>query len=143
MFKPFQPKDTPPSTGEEISRLFQKGDFQKAIQQAKKIGEPLCSFQADIEAGARKLLLSRRSSELLSTIYRNAIIVQYDLTTLLSAAFDAGDYHGFLKNAYRFKVHAGLDDKITGAIDCLMKKNQIHDAQAWQRKFEELRKQDG
>lgn len=143
MFKQFKPKEIPPLGREEISRLFRKGDFHNAVQQCKKAGYQLDDFQSDIEDGVHKLLLSHRSSEALSFIYQHGVTVQYDILTLLIAVFDAGDYHGFLKNAHRFKVYAGLGDKIKLAIDHLMNKGQIADAQAWQRKFSVLRERKG
>lgn len=139
MFKPFKPNDIPPLSHEEISRLFQKGDFHNAFKQFKKSGCSLNEFQNDIEAGARKLLISHRPTELLGYIYKHGINVQYNISTLLVATFDVGDYHGFLKNAYRFKTYQGLEDKIEFAIDHLIKKGQIADAQGWRQKLLSLK----
>jgi hypothetical protein len=141
MLKQFKPKETPPPSREEISRLFQKGDFHSAAQQCRKAGNELGEFQDDIEAGARRLLLSHRPGELLSFIYLHHIHVQYEVPVLLKAAFDIGDYHGFLKNAHRFGIYSGLAQQINLAIEHLRSKGQSADAEAWARKFEVFREQ--
>jgi len=57
----------------------------------------------------------------------------------LLITFNTGDYHGFLKSAYRFEVYEGLEEKIDLAINILFAKGQTHDAVRWQRKFQELK----
>jgi len=141
VFKQFKPREISPTGQEEISRLFQKGDYHNAVQQCKKAGYKLSEFQNDIEAGALKLLLSRRPSEILSFIHKHSIHVQYDVTTLLKAAFDFGDYAGFLKNAYRFNIHTGIDQHIDLAIEQLKNREQNPQAEAWEQKFGALREQ--
>ena len=141
MLKEFKPKNTPPADRETISLLFQKGDFHSAPQACRKAGYQIIEFQSDIEIGARKMLMSHRTGELLSFIHKYGIKVQYEIPILLKAVFEARDHHGFLKNAHRFKIYKGLETEIEKSISFLLEKGQKADAEGWQRKFESLRRE--
>lgn len=141
MLREFKPKNTPPPDRETISLLFQQGDFHSAPQACKKSGYQITEFQKDIEIGARKMLMSHRTGELLSFIYKHEIKVQYETPMLLKAVFETGDYHGFLKNAHRFKIYKGLETEIEKSITFLINKGQKADAEGWQRKFGDLRRE--
>jgi len=139
MLKEFKPQDPAPLDKTQISRFFQKGDFHNGVQQCKKANYSLIDFQSDIEAGIHKLSLSRRTSEALSFIYKYKFPTKHDIKELLLIAFNTGDYHGFLKNAHRLEFYEGLEEKISHAIKVLYEKGQTHDANGWQRKFQELK----
>ena len=76
MFKEFKPQNNPASSRENISNMFQKGDFHTAPQVCRKSGYKITEFQADIEIGARKMLLSHRVGELLSFIYKYEVQIK-------------------------------------------------------------------
>jgi hypothetical protein len=141
MFKEFIPKSIPISSREEIACLFRKGDFHTAVPACNKAGYMLQDFQQEIEAGSRHMVLSRRTSELLSFLYKHPYVkVQYSLNTLLRATFEANDFAGFLKQAERFKVYTDFEREIELSIVNLIEKKQYSQAEAWRRKFQEIKK---
>ena len=139
MLRQFKPSKPSPANREDISRMFERGDYHKAIKQCKKAGHSLDEFQGSIEIMARRMLLGHRAGELLSLVHKYGISIQYDVPTLLRAMFAIPDYHGFLKQAHIFKAYAGFEDEIETAIQCLIEKKQTADAEAWRRKFRALR----
>jgi hypothetical protein len=140
MFKEFKPAPAPKLSREEIGAIFQKADFHTAPQECRKAGYKIAEFQNDIEIGARKAMLSRRVGELLGFLFKNKIKIQYEISVLLKADFETGDYHGFLKNVHRFEVYNGLENEIDQAISQLLSKGQNTDAESWRRKIEEIHK---
>jgi hypothetical protein len=96
-------------------------------------------FQADIDIGIQKLSLAHRANEALSFIHKHEFPTRHSIKDLLLVTFNARDFHSFLKNAYRFEVYDGLEEKIELAIKTLFEKGQAHDAEGWQRKFQELK----
>lgn len=142
MLKQFIPDAHLSISREKISQFFRAGDFHNAFSQLKKAEYQLDEFQDDILLGARKMLISNRASELLGYINKYRFKTQYEIKTLLLGAFDAGDYHGFLKNIFRFELYKGLENEIENSIDHLLKKGQITDAQAWRRKIDSLKDHD-
>ncbi|HQF37267.1 MAG TPA: hypothetical protein PLL26_06560 [Candidatus Dojkabacteria bacterium] len=139
MFKEFKPKPAPLSSQEEIRKLCTKGDLNNARKQCKKAGYQFNDFTNEINIGARKMVISHRTGELLSFIYNYEIKVEYDIPTLLNNLYELPDYHSFLKNAHRFKIYKGLEDKIDDAINQLLKKGQTADAEGWRRKINSLK----
>ena len=139
MLKEFKPRQIPPLSRDAIGQLFRKGDFHNAVKQCKKAQYPLEDFQNEIESGVHKLMVSHRPGEALSFIYQYGVSSQHDIRRLLLTTFDINDYHGFLKNALRFKMLAGFEDQIELAIDNLREKGRTDEAQAWQKKFDALK----
>ena len=131
-----------PVTREEIERLFKQGEFTVAQKLCRRANLQCSDFQESIEAGAKNAYFSRRTGVLLSFMYNTGVKVQYDLTTLLKSMFGANDYHGFLKQAHRFKIHVGIEKGIEIAIEKLIEKRQIADAEGWRRKFKALQDND-
>lgn len=142
MLKQFIPDAHLSISREEIRQFFKAGDFHNAFSQLKKAGYHLDEFLDDILLGARKMIISNRASELLGYIHKYRFKTQYEIKTLLLGAFDASDYHGFLKNIFRFKLYKGLENEIENSIDYLLKKGQIADAQGWRRKIDSLKEHD-
>lgn len=144
MFKDFRPKlqqkdSTPSATREEIARRFRKGELLKAAKLCARLGFPLSAFQASIEVGARKLYHAHQAGLVLSFMHDTGVSVGVETLPLLKAMFEVKDYHGFLKQAHRFKVFAGIEREIDDAIEKLIDKKQVTDAEAWRRKFLTLR----
>lgn len=139
MLKKFISDEIPLLKREELQRLFQKGDLHNAFKQFKKSGYRFDEFQEEIQAGAKKMIISNRATELLGYIYKYGFNIQYDIKTLLVATFNAGDFHGFLKNVFRFKLYRGLEHEIETSIDHLIRKGQIADALAWRTKINSLK----
>lgn len=131
--------NTPGEARDEIRRCFQQGDFQKAVFECQQAGCPLGQFQADVEQGAHRLVTSRRAGVVLDFMHKYNVRVQYELPALLQAVFEAGDYHGFLKNIHRFKIVDGFEQEIGVSVAALTEKGHAADAQAWQRKIQALR----
>lgn len=115
----------------DVVNLIVSGNFGKAYKLCKKIGEPFEKFDNHFEKGVRKAILSRKVGELLSFIYSHPNILKNDPLTLLKELFAYGDYHGFLKNCYRFKVEVQLKEKILLAIHKVRKE----EGDAWKKKF--------
>ncbi|HNQ94574.1 MAG TPA: hypothetical protein PKK96_14750 [Anaerolineales bacterium] len=140
MLKEFKPNPAPKLSREEIGTIFQNADFHTAPKECRKAGYKISEFQNDIEIGAQKAIMSRRVGELLGFLYKNDMKIQYEIPVLLKKVFEAGDYHGFLKNVHRFKIHKGLEIEIDKSISHLLNKGQNADADGWRRKIEDLRK---
>ena len=65
--------------------------------------------------------------------------VGVDPAALLKSIFDSRDWHGFLKSAHRLKRRRGFENEIDTAIENLIEKKQLADAEGWRKKFEALR----
>ena len=144
MFKDFRPKlqqkdSTPSATREEIDRRFRKGELLKAAKLCARLGFPLSDFQASIEAVARRLYHAHQAGLVLSFVHDTGVSVGIETLTLLKAMFEVKDYHGFLKQTHRFKIFAGVEHEIDDAIEKLIDKKQVTDAEGWRRKFLTLR----
>jgi hypothetical protein len=144
VFKDFRPKlqqkdSTPSVTREEIEHRFRKGELLKAAKFCAQLGFPLSDFKASIEAGARKLYHAHQAGLVLSFVHDTGMSVGMDTLNLLKAMFEVKDYHGFLKQAYRFKLIAGIEREVDDAIEKLIDKKQVTDAEGWRRKFLSLR----
>jgi hypothetical protein len=144
MFKDFRhnlpARGTKPSlTQEEIQQLFRKGELLKTAKLCRRMELELSGFQGAIEAGARKLFHSKRSGLVLTFIHNEGVAVGIEIFDLLKAMFEAKDFHGFLKQALRFQKHRGIEHEIDEAIQKLMEKKQIIEAESWKKKFRVLR----
>ncbi len=114
-----------------IDRLLDRGHIAKAMRQARAQGVAIP--QARIDEVASQMLKRHRASELMSLIGYTDVRLPFDATTLLEAAFDARDYHGFLKHAHRLKV-SGVQAHVAEAIAALREAAPA-EADAWSRKF--------
>jgi hypothetical protein len=143
-FRPkLQPKGAPQSPPrEEIDRLFRKGELIRARKLCARLGFPLSDFQSSIEAGARKQYNAHQAGLVLTFMHDTGMAVGIDALTLLKAMFALNDYHGFLKQAHRFKIVAGIEAEIDAAIQRLIEKKQVADAEGWRRKLSALREQE-
>lgn len=144
MFKDFRPKlqpkpTTQPASRDEVERLFRKGELLKAAKLCGRLRLPLSAFQPFIEAGAKKMYHAHQPGLVLSFIHETGINVGIGICTLLKAMFALNDFHGFLKQAYRFKVVAGIEAEIDTAIKNLIDKKQLADAEGWRRKLNSCR----
>lgn len=138
MLKPQQDASVP-AVREKIRRLFQQGEFQKAVAECHQAGCPLGQFQAEWEQGAQRLVTTRRAGVVLDFMHKYNLRAQYEIRALLQAVFQAGDYHGFLKNVHRFKVLDDFENEIAASVAALTDKGHSADAQAWERKILALR----
>ena len=115
-----------------IQELLRQGKLQKAIRKARALGMTLP--QTEIDAAARVMVRNHRAGELLSYIGVLEIKLPYDVATLLRKAFEAKDYHTFLKQAHRLHVKAGFETEIDLAIRAIELRTKT-EAAAWLRKF--------
>ncbi len=116
----------------EITALLRQGQLAKAIRKAKVAGFVIP--QEDIDTTAKEMFLRGCASTLLAMIGTVDIKLPYDTATLLNRAFEAKDYHGFLKQAYRLHQTAGLQYRIQEAILKIEQRSSI-EAAAWRNKF--------
>jgi hypothetical protein len=72
--------------------------------------------QAEIDAAPDAMVRNRRAGELLSRIRVLEVRLPFDVATLLRKAFEAKDYHTFLKQAHRLRVRARFEKEIELAI---------------------------
>lgn len=137
-FKPLINKETTDSA--TIEATFKRGDVAEGLQACKKTGRSLVEFASAIAVGMKKLYVSGRSNELLSLIYKHGLPCPYDIPSLLRALLKKNDFPGFLKQASRFEIYQGFEADIQLAIESLRSKNQHGQADAYQVRFDELRR---
>ena len=118
----------------EIGALFEKGEFRKALAHCRKMGYPLDEFSESLAIMAKKMI-GPRPGELLALVHRHKINVGYDVPAILRSQFRIRDYHGFLKNVYRFKAYGEFESEIETAISNL---SRSEEAEAWRTKFARL-----
>ena len=116
----------------EIAEILRKGQLKKALRKARVAGFVIA--QEDIDATAKAMYRSGRAGELLATIGTLDIKLPYDTTTLLIGAFDAGDYHNFLKHVHRLEMSPQHGKRIKVAI-ARIKQNAPREADSWYRKL--------
>jgi len=92
-------------------------------------------LQAEIDVAPDAMVRNRRTGELLSCIRVLEVRLPFDVATLLRKAFEAKDYHTFLKQAHRLRVRAGFEKEIELAIQAIERRTPP-EATAWRRKFE-------
>ena len=124
----------------EIEELLKKGDLLKAGRLFKRSGLAFVDFGASFERWAKKLWHERQLGVILSFMEQTGWNPGIDPVLLLRNMVELHDWHGFLKNAYRLKIMAGLEGEIDTAIERLMEQNQLPQANAWKRKFGALLK---
>jgi hypothetical protein len=81
-----------------------------------------------------KMFRSRRAGELLSLVGTTRLKLPFDTPTLLRRAFEAHDYHTFLKQANRLKLSEGFEREIAQAIEAI-EARAPGEAVAWRQKF--------
>ena len=116
----------------EITEILRKGQLTKALRKARVAGFVIA--QEDIDATAKAMYRSGRAGELLATIGKLDIELPYDTTTLLIRAFDAGDYHNFLKHVHRLGMAPQHRKRITEAITKIKHRAPL-EANSWHRKL--------
>lgn len=133
MIKEFKPKQYAGDSFNEsyLTLLLRKGEFNKALKICKKYNLSIESYKQDLVAGQKKLILSHRTSELLSFCYNHPSILDIDRIDILKKTITHGDYHGFLKNCFRFQIYTELKAEIDLAIN----KVRPEEAVAWRKKF--------
>ena len=129
-FKPEQQSSVGKSP-DEIAKLIEKGDFKQAIRHCRQKGYQVERFSGSLRKMGRKMVHSR-PGELASLIYKYKIDVGYDILFILSSQFNLKDYHGFLKNVYRYGVLPDFKPEVLTSIDSL---NQEDEARSWRAKF--------
>ena len=136
MFKEFKPKqqDQKDVGYDEIEALFEKGDFKKAYRYCLQKGYQLDSFSDSLAKMSRKMYHSRPGA-LASLIYKYEIDVGYDIPSILRSQLRLNDYHGFLKNVYRFRMFDDFKSEVEDAINSL---KRAEEAISWRVKFEEM-----
>lgn len=124
---------------EEIEELFKSGDLLRAGRLCKRSGYALEEFRSSIEHCTKKLWHKRQAGIVVSFILDTGFDVGVDPAVLLKGIFDSSDWHGFLKSAHRMKRRRGFENEIDTAIENLIEKKQLADAEGWRKKFQALR----
>lgn len=119
-------------TAADVEALLQKGQITKALRQAR--AARLSVPQQHIDAAAAKMFRAGRAGELLSLLGSPHVQLPFDAPTLLRRAFEAHDYHGFLKQAHRLGLREGLEGEIGQAIAAI-EARAPREAAAWRQKF--------
>ena len=116
-----------------IQELLDQGQLSKALRTAKSIGVTV--QQEQIDRAAAQMVRQHRATELLSLVGgSDEVQLPYDTLSLLRAAFQARDYHGFLKQAHRLRIKSGLETEIEEAIGSI-RRRAPNEADSWLRKF--------
>ena len=116
----------------DVEALLKEGQLTKALRRARAAG--LTVPQQLIEAAALTMFRSGRAGELLSLVGVPGLLIPFDTPTLLRRAFEARDYHTFLKQAHRLGVREGFEKEIGQAI-ATIETHQPREAAAWRQKF--------
>ena len=136
MLKEFKPQKKPPKilNISQIKKLFEKGEFKQAHRCCKQMGYQLDDFSDSLKKMGRTMFYSR-PGELLSLIHKYGIDVGCETRSILRSLLNQKDYHGFLKNVDRFKMHNNFKSEVEEAISNLKRPEE---AQAWRRKFKKI-----
>ena len=135
MLREFKPKKNESNIERpEITALFEKGEFRKALAHCRQMGYSLDEFSESLASMAKKLI-GPRPGELLALVHKHNFDVGYDVPAILSSQFRIKDYHGFLKNVHRFKVYWEFESEVETAISNL---TRFEEAEAWRAKFARL-----
>lgn len=117
-----------------IIQLIKKGELIKAIKICNKNHLSIIKYSQYFDEGVNKLILNHRTSELLSFIFNYPDILQVNKVEILKKTITHRDYHGFLKNCYRFKIYIELKSE----IDLALSKIRSEEAIAWSEKFNKM-----
>ena len=134
MLREFKPKQQSPigKGPVEIAALLEKGDFKRAYRHCRQNGYKIENFSGSLSKMGRKMVHSR-PGELASLVYSYKIDVGYDISFILQSQLNLKDYHGFLKNVYRFGLSDDFRSEVQTAIDSL---NREEEARSWRAKFQ-------
>jgi hypothetical protein len=135
MIKEFKPtQDSEYFDEASIIQLIEKGELSKAMKICNKNKLSIKKYSQYFEKGVNRLILSHRTSELLSFIFNYPDILQVNKIEILKTTITHRDYHGFLKNCHRFKIHTELKSE----IDLALSKLRPEEAIAWSNKFNKM-----
>ncbi len=118
----------------EITDLLREGKLGKAVRRARAAGFVI--LQEDIDATAVTMFQAGRAGELLALIGKLDIELPYDMSMLLIRAFEAGDYHTFLKQVHRLDMRVEHEVKIQEAIAAIDRTAPL-EARSWRCKLGE------
>jgi len=141
LFEDFRPHLSQPKvpTEEEILRLLDSGDVEKALKAIRRAGFEYSQYERGITAGLHVMVRRKRVGELLSILYKHKLRSDMSIIHLLRTMVRQNDIPGFLKQALRFEIYEGLEQEIDHALQWLVAKNQHASAEAYASKFANLR----
>ena len=119
----------------KVDDLFRRGELVKAVRLGRRLRVPDEVMRTKTLAAARAMYYRCLPGVLLSAVFSLQVDVGYDVATLLRRAYECHDYHGFLKQAERFRVGKEFSDEARGAIEKLEEQGQVAQASAWRRKL--------
>lgn len=122
---------------ERAKAQLQNGDLIKALKTVQVGNIPIDSLQDELNLCLQNLYFLKREGTILSGYYHVGIFGEFKISDLLLRIYDREDYPTFLKQAYRFEVYTGFEDKVEGAIKW-HEKNKLPDSQAWRDKFRKI-----
>jgi hypothetical protein len=115
-----------------------KGAIVKALRGWKKSNIPFKQIEEDLLNSIDNAYKKKNVGIILSAYYEIGQFASYNITELLNILFEKKDYPTFLKQAYRFGVYEGFEEKINATISWHEGK-KLPDAFAWKLKFEKLK----
>ena len=127
----------PLGSQERAKVQLQHGDLIKALKTIHAGNIPISSLQDDLDFCVQNLYHAKREGTILSGYDRAGVFGEFEISDLLLRLYDRGDYPTFLKQAYRFEVYAGFENRVERAIKWHEKKN-LPDSQAWRVKFRKI-----
>jgi hypothetical protein len=141
LLKDFRPqlRPEPVPSRSDIEALCHKGEVPRALKAIKHSSLRPEDFIESLQQGMRKMVLAHRANELLSVLYTTRIACPYSVAELLRTLFEHRDMPGFLKQAHRFGVREGFESEIETAIQYLISRRQLASAEAYRKKFAEIR----
>lgn len=123
---------------DEILKRFEQKGLVKGFKQMRNSSIDIKYIEDDLKKLCNLYILQERYNELLSFIYISDNVLNIDVQFLLLKLYDKRDYPSFLKQAYRFKYVAELEQEINNAINWHLEK-KLPDSVAWRNKFDALK----
>jgi len=119
-----------------VRTLVGKGSLVKAARTCRTQGVNPGSIKVLVEA-LDDAYQDRQYQQILSAYYEAGIFASFEVDDLLRRLFKTGMMAAFLVNAYRFEKKDDFSREISAAIQWHRDRG-LQDADAWQRKFDDL-----
>jgi hypothetical protein len=117
---------------------LKKGAIVKAIKGYKNSNISFNTIKADLLKAVDKLYHNKQPGIILSAYYEIGEFAKYSVYELLNLLYERKDFPAFLKQAYRFGVYKGFENKVEQVIHWQEQK-KLPDTLAWKIKFAKLK----
>lgn len=133
-----QQVQTDESDLQKFHERIKKGAIVKAIRGWKKSNIPFNLIEPDLLIAIESAFKKKQPGIILSAYYELGQFGSYSTPVLLDLLFEQKDFPTFLKQAYRFGIYEGFEQKIETAV-AWHEQKKLNDAFAWKLKFEKLK----